>query len=204
MTDILNRVTSDAVKNATGKTWDEWLELLDEEKAETMSHKQIVNFLAGNNLVKNGWWQQQIAVGYEIARGKRVVGQTADAGFETGVQKTINIPLINAWELLTSPEGIKTWLGNTPRLNLRAREKFRTPDGTTGEIRSIDEGRKLRLTWVPRGWKQATTLQITLVPQGEKTSFRFYHERLMDERVRERMHSYWQDVLEQLEALAGS
>ena len=204
MTDILNRVSAEAVQKATGRTWDEWLALLDAEKAETMSHRQIVNFLAGNNLVTDSWWQQQVTVGYEIARGRRGTGQTADAGFQIGVQKTIDLPLNRAWELLTSAEGIRTWLGNAPRLNLRPRTRYRTPDGTAGEIRTVDEGRKLRLTWLPRGWKRATTLQITLVPNGDKTSIRFHHEKLDGERERERMYSHWRDVLERLEALAGS
>jgi hypothetical protein len=32
--------------------------------------------------VPSGWWRQSIAVGYEQARGKRQVGETANAGYQ--------------------------------------------------------------------------------------------------------------------------
>ena len=40
--DKLNGISSDAVKKATGKTWPQWIKLLDAAGCRTMDHKQIV------------------------------------------------------------------------------------------------------------------------------------------------------------------
>jgi hypothetical protein len=38
----------------------------------------------------SSWWRQSITVGYEQARGKRVVGETTDTGLQVGVQKSVD------------------------------------------------------------------------------------------------------------------
>ena len=50
-----------------------------------MNHKEFVALIPGPGQMSNGWWQQSVAVGYEQARGLRVVGQASDGG----VQKTL-------------------------------------------------------------------------------------------------------------------
>ena len=82
-------ISADAVAKATGRDWDEWLDFLDALGARQMTHKQIVGLVAADGGLSNGWWQQMVTVGYEQARGLRKVGQTADAGYQIGVQKTI-------------------------------------------------------------------------------------------------------------------
>lgn len=201
-TESINRVSTEAVKKATGKTWDEWLNILDDEGAKKMDHKHIVSLLAKKKYVTNAWWQQQVTVGYETARGLRKTGETADAGYEIGVQKTLPLPVQKAWELITSPEGLKIWLGNAPRLSLVMGHNFRTPDGTTGQIRVVREDRHIRLTWCPQDWKYATTLQVRLTPREDKTVIGFHHEKLAGGREREMMQRHWRYVLEQLEDLA--
>src|SRR5262245_20503547 len=50
-------IGSEAVANATGKSWPEWLEILDTIGARQMDHKQIVAYLVSRNDV-GPWWQQ--------------------------------------------------------------------------------------------------------------------------------------------------
>ena len=38
-------ISSDAVKAKTGKTWKEWLKILDAENAKQMPHKEIAQLL---------------------------------------------------------------------------------------------------------------------------------------------------------------
>jgi hypothetical protein len=85
------RAISDAaLKKATGKGRAQWFALLDKAGAKKMSHKQIVQWLYESH-IKKSWWAQMVAVEYEYARGKRVLGQTADAGFQIGLQKVLPI-----------------------------------------------------------------------------------------------------------------
>ena len=123
---ILARISSESVREATGRDWDEWLETLDGAGAADWDHKAIVAWLAREHAGSTtGWWRQSIAVGYEQARGKRAVGETADAGFQVGVQRTVDTTVAEAWELLTSrPE---LWLGDGAEVAFAAGERYEAP-----------------------------------------------------------------------------
>jgi hypothetical protein len=84
----LGRISARAVREATGRGWEEWLESLDAAGALDWEHKEIVAYLEREHPeVTSGWWRQSIAVGYEQARRKLQVGETADAGYQVGVQR---------------------------------------------------------------------------------------------------------------------
>ena len=108
----LGGVSSQAVFRATGKSWEEWLQVLDRAEAREMNHRQIVALLAEDPGLSSGWWRQTIAVGYEQARGLRKAGQTAGAGFQIGVQKTLPVASELAWDLLLTGPGRDLWLGS--------------------------------------------------------------------------------------------
>ena len=187
-------VSSDAVAKATGRDWDQWLEFLDSLGARDMGHKDIVALVAGPGELDNGWWQQSVTVGYEQARGLRVVGQTSTAGFQIGVQKTLPVPVEAAWRLVTDGPGRDLWLGKVDGLEFRKGEKYRTTDGISGEVRSIAPGQRVRLTWCSPELEQQSTLQVTLAASGEKTSVRFHQEGLSSLEERERMRARWRDL----------
>ena len=194
----LNGMSSEAVATATGRTWGEWLAFLDDLGAEACSHKEIVALLAGPGGLKNGWWQQSVAIGYEQARGKRVVGQTSAGGFQVGVQKTLAIPADRAWDLLTGDAGLAIWLGKAEDLEFRKGERYATADGAWGEVRSVVPEERVRLTWCTPDLAGPSTLQVTLVPSGGKTSVRFHQERLSSLEERDRMRTHWRGVLDRL------
>ena len=195
-------ISGEAVANATGRDWDEWLDFLDGLGAGQMTHKQIVGVLATEGALSNGWWQQMVSVGYEQSRGLRKVGQTADAGYQIGVQKTLPIPHELAWDLFVLGPGRDIWLGETQPFDLRKGEEYVTSSGVNGEVRSVAPGQRLRLTWSHPDLAQPSTLQLYLTPSGEKTSVRFHQEKLSSQDERERMRQHWRDVLRQLQELA--
>ncbi len=194
-------ISGKAVATATGRDWDEWLDFLDGLGARQMTHKQIVGLLAAERGLSNGWWQQMVTVGYEQARGLRKVGQTADAGYQIGVQKTLPIPHELAWDLLVLGPGRNIWLGESQPLQLRKGAEYVTADGASGEIRSVVPGQRLRLTWSHPGLARPSTLQLYLIPSGEKTSVRFHQEKLSSQDERELMRQHWREVLRQLQDL---
>ena len=149
---------------------------------------------AGPGGVSNGWWQQSVTVGYEQARGLRVVGQTSDADFQIGVQKTLPAPSDVAWALLSGGPGRDAWLGKTASLEFRKGQKYRTDEGGEGEIRSCVPGERVRLTWSHPSLAQTSTLQIYLAPSGDKTSVRFHQERLSSLEEPELMRKHWRGV----------
>lgn len=207
MADKLGSVTNERVKQATGKSWDEWVEAIDNFGGESMTHKQIAAKLLEDNYLDSGWWAQSVTVGYEFAKGRRVQGETKDAGFQIGVQRMIEQPQDKIWQLLISPAGTKLWLGDVRNLKFQKGETFKTKEGLSGEIRSVTKDEKLRLTWHPEERSQATTLQIYLLCNRNtpnKTNLRFHHEKLADAEERQAMKLHWQEVLNKIEQLSNN
>lgn len=198
-----NGISDEAVARATGRDWNAWLAFLDDLGAEEMEHKGIVALLAGPGGLSNGWWQQSVAVGYEQARGLRVVGQTSTGGYQVGVQKTLPVSVEAAWNLVMDGPGRAVWLGTVDRLELRRGEQYRTSEGPWGEIRSVAIGQRVRLTWHSPELLSPSTLQVYVMASGEKASVRFHQEGLSTLEERESMRQHWRLATEGLLRLAG-
>jgi uncharacterized protein YndB with AHSA1/START domain len=188
---------SDAsVRKATGRSWGEWRALLDKAGAARMTHREIVRWLAP--LLPNPWWQQSVTVEYEKTVRRRQVGQTAESGFQIGVQRTLPYPAPQVWDVLLSPRGLAVWLGRTGRLRLQKGARYRTRDGARGELRSITPGSFLRLSWQPARWEKPSILQLRVQDKDGRAAVQFHQEKLPDARIREAMRARWRRSLEQL------
>jgi len=199
----LNGMSDEAVARATGQDWNAWLRFLDDLGARELDHKGIVALLAGPGGLSNGWWQQSVAIGYEQARGLRVVGQTSAGGYQIGVQKTLPMPVEAAWNLVMDGPGRAIWLGTVDHLELRRGEQYQTLEGPRGEIRSVAIGQRIRLTWHNPELLSPSTLQVYVMASGDKASVRFHQERLSSLEERELMRERWREALDGLSALAG-
>ncbi len=142
-----NGMSNEAVTRGTGRDWNAWLRFLDDLGAQESDHKEIVGLIAGPGSLENGWWQQSVAIGYEQARGLRVVGQTSAGGYQIGVQKTLPLPAEAAWNLVMEEPGLAIWLGTVDTLLLQPGAQYQTREGQWGEIRSVLDGQRVRLTW---------------------------------------------------------
>ncbi len=126
------------------------------------------------------------------------VGRTKDAGWQIGVSRTVHQPLGEVWDLLTGPVGSSIWLGAGVAFPAEPGEGYETTAGTTGEVRSYQERRRIRLTWHPADWSHDSTVQITLQPTPSGTSIRFHQDRLADAAERERQRDHWRAVLDRI------
>ncbi len=129
------------------------------------------------------------------------VGLTKDQGWQIGVRRTLPIKPVEAWMLLMSPQGLKIWLG-TGVTEFKKGDVYQTNEGTTGDIRSFDAGRMIRLRWQPAGWDFESTVQVRVLPAKRGTTLSFHHERLQDAEQREKMRTHWLNMINQLDALA--
>ena len=204
MPEKINNISSAAVKKATSRTWDQWIALLDRLGAKKMVHRDIARMINSRKYIKSGWWCQMVTNSYEKARGQLVLGQTADAGFQIEVTKTLPISPRRAWQRLISPRGIQVWLGRG-RIFLQRGKPYRMANGVSGELRTVHRGRRLRLTYQPRGAMSASTLQINVVPRQSirGTCIGFHYEKLRSAKERESMRRHWQQVLRQIEQRWG-
>ena len=195
-------VSDDAVRAATGRSWDEWEAELDARDAAGLSHREIVALLA-DGLVESGWWRQSVATTYEKRKGARVVGQTADTGFQVGVQRRVAMTLEDAWRLVTSAEGVRAWLGGARGLVLEKGAAYTADGGAAGVVRVAKPGSHLRVTWQPPGWARASTIQVRVIPAGEKTTISFHEEHLPGAAEREERRRHFEAALGELQRLAG-
>jgi uncharacterized protein YdhG (YjbR/CyaY superfamily)/uncharacterized protein YndB with AHSA1/START domain len=196
---VTDRVTDRAVKEATGRDWKGWMRALDAAGAGELNHKQLVAHLARE--VESTWWQQSIAVAYEQAHGKRVVGETATTGFQVGVVRTLPFEAQEMWRRVATQA--ERWLGAGAKLTLEPGAGYEVPKrrgapGVHGEVRVVKPGQRIRMTWQPDGWSKPATLQLTLVPKARGVSFHVHMEKLPDAKAREAMREHWSRVLEGL------
>ncbi len=174
------RMSDEAVRAKTGKTWDEWLAILDAAGAQTLGHKEIVALLSEQHGV-GSWWRQMVTVTYEQARGMREKHQTA-SGYTANASRTIGAPvgrLFEAW----SDEGLRrSWL--PARMTIRKA----TPD------------KSLRITW-----EDGSNVDVGLVSKGEsKSQVAVEHAKLPDAEAVARAKGYWKQALDRLQqALEG-
>lgn len=215
-------VSEQAVREATGREWDYWFALLAEAEAATaegttafgrpdsaadarpdeLDHPALAAILESEHPELSGWWRQQIVVEYEREMGRRVVGQTADGGFQLGAQKTVTASPDRVWAALIDPAGLPAWLGDDVDLTLEEGATYGDPAAgreLSGEIRVLVPGRRVRLTWQPGPWPRPSTLQVRVDAKGNgKTRVRIHHEHLPDADAREHMRTRWQAALEEL------
>lgn len=140
-------VSDAAVSKATGKTWDEWFALLDAWDGTAHTHAEIARHLDETYGI-DGWWAQNVTVGYERARGMRALHERPD-GFSMNASKTFPVPVERLFAVFVESEERERWLeavtlrNRTNQLNKSARF-----DVLPGEIR-------LAVTFVTKGPQKA-------------------------------------------------
>lgn len=90
----------------TGRSFDEWFDILDKAGAEDWPHWRIMRYLAGKR--KNDeWWASAVAKAYERARG---LDAASGPSFNARVTKTLDAPLDVAWLLVDDEDERRSWL----------------------------------------------------------------------------------------------
>lgn len=135
-----------AVRAATGKTWNEWLALLDAAGAakQGLDHQRIWELAMRALPESAGWWGQMVSVGYERVRGLREKNQSSAGAFQSTSSKTLAVPLFAAFAAWAD-EGLRgNWLEapdlDFTKLNVGRNIRARWPDGTLLDIRFTDAG----------------------------------------------------------------
>jgi hypothetical protein len=175
--DKLNGISSDAVKKATGKTWPQWLKLLDAAGCKQMDHKQIVAVVSGEHEI-GPWWQQMVTVGYEQARGRQR-GQKPD-GFGFSVSKTIAASAAAVYDAWVDAKQRAKWL----------------EDELT--ITKSTPSRSVRFKWED----DDTRGNAMLYPKGAgKCQITVEHNKLPTAVAAAKMKKYWARRLDELKKL---
>lgn len=120
-----------------------------------------------------------------MAEHERPVGLTRDTGWQVGVRRTLPMMLDEAWARVTSPAGLRLWLGEGLEQALAPRLAYRLADGTVGAVTVFVPQSHLRLTWQPPGWARPSIIQVRTVPARGGVAIAFHQEHLPDAEARE-------------------
>ncbi|MGD0841829.1 MAG: hypothetical protein ABSA32_11775 [Candidatus Acidiferrales bacterium] len=174
-------ISDTAVEAATGKTWAKWCALFDKAGAAKWDHRAIVLHLRKSGLPS--WWSQMVTVGYERARGRRVVHQTT-TGFSISASKTIDLPVGRVFAAWASAPARRQWLR-----------------GVKLEVRAATRNKSIRA-----GWENGkASVVVMFYAKGKaKTQTAVEHSRLASAKEAARMQAYWSANLERLKALLES
>ncbi|MFZ3214651.1 MAG: DUF4287 domain-containing protein [Candidatus Acidiferrales bacterium] len=172
------RMSDEAVKERTGKTWDEWFKILDNAGAKAWRHQDISAFLSKTHKV-GPWWSQMVAVPYEHSRGLRQKFQKCDGEFAASGSRTLNVPLGALYDAWTDEKLRNRWL-----------------PGAKLEITTATRNKSLRAKW--DGGK--SRLSVNFYAKGAaKSQAAVDHMKLSNSKESAKMKTYWFEALNRLQ-----
>lgn len=170
-------ISDAAVRAKTGKTWPQWIKLLDAAGCRDMNHKEIVAVLGKKHKKLGGWWTQMVTVGYEQARGLRDKHQKPE-GYEIGASKTIAAPVSKLFEAWRDAKTRRRWL-----------------PGEAIEIRKATRNKSMRITWSDK----KTSVDANFYPRGTgKCQITVQHRKLANAKQAAGQKAYWAEALGRL------
>lgn len=165
-----------AVSKKTGRTWKEWVTVLDRDGAAALSHKEIARHIQEAHEIP-GWWAQTVTVGYERIRGLREKGQDCDGEFMVNKSKTFPVPISELW---TAFGRRKLWL-DEPKLRVTKS----TPN------------KSVRIKW-----SDGTRVEAYFWEKGAaKSQVQLQHRKLPSPAEAARLRSFWTERLGALGSL---
>ncbi|MEJ2340869.1 MAG: hypothetical protein P8Y10_01570 [Gemmatimonadales bacterium] len=166
-------MSDNAVRRASGKTWQEWAKVLDQADAAQMEHREIADYVHSRFEV-SGWWAQMITVAYERFRMLRDVGQRRGGGYGMNKSKTIGVPVADLWDAFHDPDRRARWL---PGVELTVR----TATKPKSMRMRLEDDTPLNVYFTAKGaQKSSVSLQVLRLPDKETAdrARALWHERL--------------------------
>lgn len=164
-------VSDAALREATGRGWDEWFELLDAWGGTSHTHTDIARWVSTEHGVP-GWWSQSVTVGYERARGLRAPGQRPD-GWSISASKTVAVPVELLFSAFSDESLRERWL-----------------PGAVLRLRTATAPKSARYDWEDG----STRVYVGFTDKGDgRSSVAIQHERLPDAETAEEMKAWWRE-----------
>lgn len=169
-------MSDDAVRRKTGRTWKQWVGVLDAVDATTLRHRDIARYLRDDHDV-DAWWSQMLTVGYERIRGLRDVGQRRGGHYDANKSKTFGVPLPKLYKAFSVARTRARWL-----------------PGVKLAVRTAQPNKSMRVTW-PDG----TSVHFYFTARGEaKSVVTIQHTGFKSKTAVARSKAYWGERLDAL------
>ena len=162
--------SDDAIRERTGRGWEEWFDALDEWGAADRTRRDIARWVAERQggIHPLAWNAQAVAHSYQLARGLREVGEHED-GFTVTASKTVAVGVEQLYD---------AFLAEAQRIGLTERTATRP--------------KSARFDWT----EGPSRVHATFAAKDEtKSVVSVSHARLADAGERERMKAWWRERL---------
>src|SRR6266550_2891257 len=155
------------LQQRTGRTWAQWVKVLDDAGASSKPHREIAQYVS--SLGTPDWWSQTVTVGYECIRGLRDKGQRRGGGYEASKSRTFAVPLKKLYAAFANARTRSRWL----------------PVKVT--VKSATPSKRMRVAW-----DDGTTVEIGFFSKADKkSSVALTHQKLPDKAAAEKMKTWW-------------
>jgi uncharacterized protein YndB with AHSA1/START domain len=174
-------MSDDTIAAKTGRTWQEWVRVLDAENAAALPHRDIAALVYKKHGI-DGWWAQAVTVGYERIKGLRERGQRRGGAYETSKSRTFNVPVSALFRAWSDDSRRRRWLDEQV------------------SVRTATAPKSMRLQW-PDG----TIVAVWFTPKGDgKSVVSLAHTKLRDRAASTKAKQYWTERLDALAAVLAS
>jgi len=171
--------SEEAVCRATGRSFPEWIALIDEWGGTNHRHPEIARWLVTEHGMPS-WWSQSVTVTYERARGMRALHQMTD-GFSVAVTRTVAAGADASLAAFTDPAIRHSWLGDVD-----VEQRRTTAAGVA------------RFDWPA----PPSRLVVQVLPKDDgRSTVAIAHERLPDAAAAAREKASWRARLARLKAV---
>lgn len=171
------KISDESVLKATGKSWNEWIAILNKSGAKKMEHKEIAMMLSEKFKVQD-WWSQMVTVQYEQEIKGRKKHETS-LGYQISKSKTLPFSVSKIYNAVNSPAHRKLWLKD---------HNFKITTST--------KNKSIRGKWIDG----KTNIEFQFYPKDKsKTQIVVQHNKLRSAGEAEKMKKYWLKNLTNLE-----
>jgi hypothetical protein len=171
-------ISDERMRVRTGKTWKQWVRVLDAADAAAMTHKDIASHIVETYEI-SGWWAQTVTVGYERIRGLRDKGQRRGGAYEVSKSKTVAVPVARLYRAFSHTRTRRRWL---PDMDL--------------VVRTATPEKSMRVTW-PDG----SHVHLSFMAKSrDKSCVVIQHTKLRDKEDATAKKAFWTERLDSLVA----
>ena len=162
-------VTNDACKQATGKTLDEWAEVIGKNPEIATKRREAIQLVADTTgrSVEGIWWATTIWVEYE-KRNNRVQKDGRPEGYNICCTKSITAPVEKIQKALES--------------------EFKN-------VTRVRDGKDIRAVWRTDGVDFDTDVDVTMTSAGNKVALALMHKRIETRDEADGLRNYWTERL---------
>ena len=175
-------MSDDTVHARTGRTWSEWVRILDTKGATSMPHRDIAVHVHEEHGVSR-WWAQTVTVGYERIRGLREKGQRRGGTYEANKSKTFPVPVAKLYRAFSLARTRNRWLA-----------------GVKWTVRKAVSEKSMRVTWA-----DGTSVELYFTAKAsDKSQVALQHTKLTSQSDATQAKNYWSERLDELKKILAS